>query len=372
MKIGIDARMYGAKSTSGIGVYIKSLTDELFRIDQTNDYIMFMLEPAFSQFNPPHQRVKKIKVNARWYSWSEQLELPKILLKHQLDLVHFPHFNVPILYPRKFIVTIHDITPKFFPGPKVKKSIVHKIGYQLVFRTGLNRAQKIIAISQHTKKNLIKHFKTAPNKIEVTHLGFNQNFKTVTAGQKIKEFKNKYNITKPFIFYLGVWRDHKNLPGLIRAFDSLKSQYNLDYQLVLGGKPDPKYPEIRQAIDNSLNKTDIITPGFIPDKELALFYTAADLFILPSFAEGFGLVTLESMSCGTPVVGSDSTSLPEILQAAALYFNPNDEQNIAATINKVLTDKNLYNDLKNKGLTQIQKYSWQACAQKTLKIYQNI
>ncbi len=372
MKIGIDARMYGAESTTGIGVYIKNLTDQLFTIDQKNEYILFMLEPAYSQFQSPNLRVKKVKVDCPWYSLAEQIKLPKILLKYKLDLVHFPHFNVPIFYPGKFLVTIHDITPHFFPGPKVKKSLLRKIGYQLVFNFGLKRAKKIVTVSSHTKKNLIDFFHQPEEKIEIIYPGLNQNFKLIKDPTKLQALRNKHRIDRPFIFYVGVWKDHKNLPGLIKAFTILKLKYKLDYQLVLGGKSDPRYPEIIQAIEDSKFKSDIILPGFILEAELPLFYNAADLFVLPSFCEGFGLVALESLACGTPVVGSNSTSLPEILEAAAIYFNPKNPENLAEIINQVLTNPDLYQDLKTRGLNQIKKYDWHDCAQKTLAVYQSL
>lgn len=372
MKIGIDARMYGAKATTGIGVYIKSLTDELFKLDQKNQYILFMKDPEFSEFQVPNERITKVKVNIPWYSLKEQLAMPKILKKHKLDLMHFPHFNVPILYNGKYLVTIHDITPKFFPGPLVSKSLIRKLGYDLVFKTGINKAKKVITISNYTKQNIIKHFNADQEKIIVTHLGFNQNLASQINDQKITQIKNKLNITKPFLFYVGVWRDHKNLPGLVRAFNILKSKYNLDIQLVLAGRQDDRYPEIKQEIKQSKFQNDIITPGFIEDSDLPLLYKAAKLFVLPSFAEGFGLVALESQSLGTPVVASNITSLPEILEDSAMYFNPDDENNMAEVINKVLSDKNLYSGLQHKGLNQVKKYSWQTTAQQTLSVYQDI
>ncbi|MFA5021598.1 MAG: glycosyltransferase family 1 protein [Patescibacteria group bacterium] len=372
MRIGIDARMYGAESTTGIGAYIKNLTDQLFTIDQKNEYVLFMRNQAFSEFKIPNSRIKKVKIDCPWYSLKEQIQLPSILSKHKLDLVHFPHFNAAIFYPGKIILTVHDITPRFFPGPKVKKSLIRKLGYEFVFKTSLKKAKKIITISEHTKNNLLKFFPTAQNKIAITYLGVTENFKVITNQTGLKNLKAKYGITKPFLFYVGVWRDHKNLPGLIKAFEILKSQYNLDYQLVLGGKPDSRYPEIKEAIDSSKVKTDIILPGFITEAELPLFYNSAHLFVLPSFCEGFGLVALESLACGTPIVASNTTSLPEILQDAAVYFDPNSPDDIAKIINQVLTNNELYQNLQTSGFKQIKRYSWQNCAKQTLEIYQSL
>ncbi|HLC89387.1 MAG TPA: glycosyltransferase family 1 protein [Patescibacteria group bacterium] len=370
MRIGIDARMYGAKSTTGIGVYIKNLTDELFKIDQNNQYFLFMLDPAYSKFQPPSENIKKIKVNCPWYSWAEQIKMPLILWKYRLDLVHFPHFNVPIFYPKKFIVTIHDITPNFFPGPKVKKSLMRKFGYQVVMAAALKKSKKIIVISSHTKENLINHFKVKKEKIEVIYLGGSQglNHQKIDQGAT-NEMKKKYKITKPFLFYLGVWRDHKNLPGLIKAFEILKTKFKLDFQLVLGGQPDSNYPEILEAINNSKFKNDIIAPGFIEQNDLPVFYQAAEIFVLPSFGEGFGLVALESLALGTPMAASKTTSLPEILGEAALYFNPADSEDMAQIIHQISTNQNLRQILTKNGYEIIKKYSWQTCAQKTLAVY---
>ncbi|OGY46428.1 MAG: hypothetical protein A2744_03170 [Candidatus Buchananbacteria bacterium RIFCSPHIGHO2_01_FULL_44_11] len=371
MRIAIDARMYGAESTTGIGVYVKNLTEALFKINQGNQYYLLLSEPVFSQFTPPNGRVTKIKADCHWYSWSEQIQLPKILNKLKPDLVHFPHFNVPILYSGDYITTIHDITPKFFPGPRVKKSAWRRLAYQLVFSRGLKKAKKIITVSAHTKSNLIKYFAVNQAKIKVIYPGFiSSQFKKINEEKLLQAVKNKHGITKPFIFYVGVWRDHKNLPGLIAAFTTLKSKYHLDYQLVLGGKPDARYPEIQKSIDDCPYKKDIILPGFIAENDLPLFYNAADLFVLPSFCEGFGLVAIESLACGTPVVGSDSTSLPEVLGEAALYFDPAQPDLIAATINQALTDQKLRQRLIANAQDLTKKYNWDKCAQATLEIYQ--
>lgn len=369
MKIGIDARMHGAKATTGIGVYVKNLIDNILSIDSKNQYVLFMSEDGFSEFND--KRVEKVKVNSHWYSWNEQIEMPKVLLKHNLDLVHFPHFNVPIFYPKKFIVTIHDLTPLSFPGPRVQKSIIRKIGYSHVIKSALKKSEKIITVSNFTKKSIIDNFKVDEEKISPIYLGYDKDkFKVLNNNDKLLSIKKKYGITKDFLLYLGVFRDHKNLPGLVKAFDKIKKSHNL--QLVLGGVLDNRFPEVQQAIDNSVNKKDVVVTGFIPEEELPLFYNAAKLFVLPSFSEGFGLVAIESMACGTPVAASDNTCLPEVLEQAAAYFNPLDHKSMADIINEVLTDNNLYQNLREKGLEQVKKYKWKDCAEKTLSIYQSV
>ena len=370
MKIGIDARMYG-KAQSGIGNYIKQLTSTIFEIDKDNDYYLFLLEPAFLAYQRPHPNIHKVKVTSRWYSLAEQTKFLLAINKYKLDLMHFPHFNAPILYQRPQVVTIHDIIPKFFPGHK-QKNWFRKKAYELVIKSNLQKSAAIITDSNYTKNDIIRYFQTNPDKIRVVYLGIESHFQRPENYDKIKELKDKYRITKPYIFFISVWRNHKNFEGLIKAFEIIKKQGNLDCQLVLGGQEDPHYPNIRQAIELSPVKQDIIIPGFISDLDLPLFYQAANLVAIPSFYEGFGLIGLEAMACGTPVVSSNAASLPEINGNAALYFDPKNPAEMAAKISAVLTDSNLKEQLIAKGLEHIKKYSWPDCARQTLQIYNEI
>ena len=373
--IGIDARMYGYAQT-GIGNYIRHLLEFIFELDKENNYVIFLMSEEFDDFELPNERIKKVKVSAKWYGWKEQLLFPFQLYKENLDLMHFTHFNSPILYFKRSIVTIHDITPYFFPGHKMR-SIIRKIGFKAVFFSSVKKASKVISVSENTKNDIIKHFKINENKIKVIYEGVDKQFKIIpnnpTTQQPIsEELKRRYNITKPFIFYTGVWRNHKNLVGLIKAFSILKNKYKLDYQLVLGGKEDPYYPEVRETWEKLRLENEIIRTGFIDQKDLPLFYNIAEAFIIPSFYEGFGLIGLESMACGTPVVSSNTTSLPEILGDATIYFDPNNPKEMAEKIKLVLTDKKLYNELTEKGFKRIEKYSWEKMGEETMEVYGKI
>lgn len=370
MRIGIDARMYG-KAQSGIGNYIKQITDRIFQLDKDNDYYLFLLEPQYSEYKEPHQKIHKVKVTAPWYSYNEQIGFLFNLLKYKLDLVHFPNFNAPIFYPGKRITTIHDITPKFFPGHK-QKAFWHKLAYNLTLKAGLAFSKRIITISEWSKADLIKYFKQKKAKIDITYLGTEPQFQIIENYAKIKEAKDKYGITKPYLFFVGVWRNHKNIEGLVHAFEILKNDGRFDIQLVIAGQEDPAYPQIRKTIKDSIFQNDIITPGFINDNDLSLLYNGAALFVLPSFYEGFGLIGLEAMACGLPVVSSDSTCLPEIYGDAAAYFDPKDIDDVASKISVLLKNYSLQAELKNKGFAQIKKYSWDIAAKQTLEIYKKI
>ena len=369
-KIGIDARMYGYAQT-GIGNYIRHLLYCIFETDKKNEYVIFLMPEEYDNFDLPNERIKKVKVSAKWYGWKEQLLFPFQLYKENLDLMHFTHFNSPILYFKRSIVTIHDITPYFFPGHKMK-SIIRKIGFKTVFFSSVKKAVKVIAVSENTKNDIVNHFKIKKAKINVIYEGTDSQFKIINDDQRTAEIKRKYGITKSFIFYTGVWRDHKNLVGLIKAFGILRNKYKLDYQLVLGGKEDPYYPEVRETWEKLKLEQWIVRTGFIDQKDLPLFYNMAETFIIPSFYEGFGLIGLESFACGTPVISSNTTSLPEILGTAAIYFNPNNSEEMAEKIKLVLTDKKLYNELIEKGFEQVRKYSWETMGEETMNIYNKI
>lgn len=353
---------------TGIGSYIRHLLAYILEKDPENEYVIFLMPEEYENFQVPSQRVRKVKVSAKWYSWKEQIILPFILYREKLDIMHFTHFNSPILYLKKSLVTIHDITPFFFPGHKMK-SLIRRLGFRLVFFSSVKKARKIISVSQSTKSDIVKYFKIRPSKIEVIYEGADRQFSVIEDRDLIEELKKKYRLQKRFLFYTGVWRNHKNLVGLIKAFKIVREKYRLDINLVLGGREDPYYPEVRKTWE-ALGIGDSIVPvGFIKQEELPLFYNAAQAFIIPSFYEGFGLIGLEAMSCGTPVISSNRTSLPEIMGPAAVYFDPDRPEDMAEKISLVFKDEKLYNELREKGLQQVRKYGWDKMGEETFNLY---
>ncbi|MFA6896888.1 MAG: glycosyltransferase family 1 protein [Patescibacteria group bacterium] len=368
--IGIDARMFGYAQT-GIGNYIRHLLEYVFENDRVNNYVIFLMPEEFDSFPIPNERVRKVKTSCKWYGWREQIIFPFTLYKENLDLMHFTHFNSPILYLRKSVTTIHDVTPFFFPGHKMK-SPLRRLGFRLVFYFSVKKARKIIAVSNSTKNDIVKYFKVKDKKIQVIYEGADAQFRPLEDRSLVENLRKKYALKKPFLFYTGVWRNHKNLVGLIEAFKIAKEKYRLDISLVLGGKEDPFYPEVREAWEKLGLQQDVIPVGFISQEELPVFYNAAAAFIIPSFYEGFGLIGLEAMSCGTPVISSDRTSLPEILGNGAIYFDPQNPKDMAEKIHLVFSDKKLYNELKSNGFAQIKKYEWNKMGRETLELYEKI
>ena len=189
---------------------------------------------------------------------------------------------------------------------------------------------------------------------------------------KLEQLKRKFNITKPYFLYIGQWRSHKNVIRLIRAFALLRRRYQLDYQLVLGSKIDPAYPEVQATIKELNLSDDVVLTGYITDDELPYLYNGAECFVFPSLYEGFGLPPLEAMACGTPVVSANTSCLPEVLGDAAIYFDPLNIEEMAKVMAEVGRNYSLKRELKAKGIKQARLYSFDRMAEETLAVYRRV
>jgi len=368
-KIGIDCRMYSSKFT-GIGRYVYELTKNLAHIDKKNTYVLFFNDPEYDNYAPPSKNIKKIKVNAAHYSLKEQTRFNRILKKEKLDLMHFTHFNAPIFYNAPSIVTIHDLTLSLYPGKK-KTSFLHRMVYNIVINSIAQKARTIIAPSNNTKSDIIEILKVPEDKIKVLYEGVNSSFRQIHDETYPLALKEKYSISPPYLLYTGVWRTHKNLINLIKAFHILKTEYKYPGNLVITGRKDPAYskPIINQT--HSLNlDSNIIFTGMVDELDLISIYNGAQVYVFPSLYEGFGLSPLEAMQCGTPVVASNASCIPEICgKESAIYFDPLNPKDMADKIFQVISSDSLQQKLIKNGLERIKIFSWKKMAQKTLDVY---
>lgn len=368
MKIGIDARMYGSK-VSGIGNYVRHLIENLVKNDSTNEYCLFLNPKNFDELTFNNPRVKKIRTPEPWYSLKEQLTLWRRIEKEKPDITHFPNFNVPLFFTRKFVLTIHDMTAWKFPGHRRRESHLRRLGFMTAFDSAMKRAKKIITVSEHSKNEILSRYSKFRDKIRVITLGIEESFRREENYGIINEIRKKYSIQKPYIFYIGVWRAHKNIPGLLRAFHLMREKYRFEACLVLAGDntfPDPK---ISQTIKDLHIGSEVVIAGYVPDSELRQLYSGALVTVIPSFNEGFGLHALESLACETPVAASKTTSVPEILGDAALYFDPKNPEEMAEILWRVAKNGALRKRLVERGKTVLGKYSWEESARKTLSVY---
>ena len=393
MRIGIDMRMAG--TGEGIGRYVEELVKHLSIIDKENEYYLLINEISPPKADPlladnfparldfVHAKSDRqfpisktnfhvVKTRAKYYSFAEQTKFISELRRLKLDLVHFTNFNLPILYPGKFVTTIHDVIHHSYPGKKMSH-LFHRLAYRLVINTAVRRASKVIAVSEATKNDILKVFRIYPNKVSVIHEGVDPNF-TVRPVSKdgLDKVKAKYGIAKPYLFFAGVWRQYKNLPRLAAAFDILKQKYGRDYELVLAGKIDPFYPEIAREVFAVKHSKDIKALGYIPDADLRTLYVGAKMFVLPSLVEGFGLIGLEAQAAGAPVGASDIPVLREVLGEGAIFFDPSSVEDIAGKINQALSSQGFLDELSQKGKANARKFDWRETARETLEVYKEV
>jgi glycosyltransferase involved in cell wall biosynthesis len=383
--IGIDARFYGPVG-KGLGRYTQEVVDNVINILSENEdirFVIFLSIENYDIFECDGQRVKKVLIKSRWYTLAEQIEFPYRIWQEKVDLMHFPHFNVPALVTVPFIVTIHDLILTKFPT--YRATTLHPLfywfkdkAYRIVISLAVRRAKKIITVSEFTKNDLIEQFNVKASKILVTYEGVanldkndNSLFSMKLENEKILA---RYNISSPFLLYVGNAYPHKNLEGLINIFGKLKNSHP-DLRLVLVGKEDYFYNRVQEFAQHhnfwqpSNHNSSVTFPGYIPDADLRVIFESARAYVFPSLYEGFGLPPLEAMAHGCPVVSSNRASMPEILGSAAIYFNPENEDEAVETINSVLTDNDKRQKMIELGYLQAKKYSWWECANATSQAY---
>jgi glycosyltransferase involved in cell wall biosynthesis len=373
MRIGIDARFFGSIG-KGLGRYTQKLIENLEKIDQHNQYFVFLRKENFDHYQPKNKNFQKVLADYRWYTFSEQVRFPRLLRKFKLDLLHFPHFNVPLLYFGRFVVTIHDLILIHFPT--VRSSTLSPFSYWLKFLaykitiwSAILRSSRIIAVSKFTKKDILNNYPRIPQeKIRVTYEAA-EDYCMLTPG-KDEQILKGYGLKKPYLMYVGNAYPHKNLERLVRAFRIVREKIP-EVSLIFIGKEDYFYSRIKELVKKE-KVEGVSFLGFVPDYNLDTIFHNTTAYIMPSLYEGFGLPPLEAMSKGAPVVASDHECIKEILEESACYFDAKSEKDMTEAILRVVQDKSLQKKLIEKGYLQIAKFSWIRMARLTLKIYQEI
>jgi len=370
MRIGIDARMYGSGFT-GIGRYTYELIRNLAESDDKNEYVIFLRKEAFDSFTPPNQRFSKVLAEFPHYSIAEQVGFFKLLNNSNLDLMHFAHFNVPVFYNKPYVVTIHDLTLSFYPGKKMN-NIWRRTAYRFVLSTVIKKAKKIIAVSEHTKADLQKMYNVSDERIKVIYNGIDPGFAAPSKTSR-PDLMKRLGIQKPYFLYTGVWRDHKNIVGLIQAFASMNKDLGNQFNLVITGKLNPSYHEIPDVIKEMKLENDVQLVGLVSEDDLRALYQYALAYVFPSFYEGFGLPPLESMLCRTPVAASNRSAIPEVCgDGNALFFDPASVDDMKEKMRILATDASVRQNLVNRGIERVKFFDWKKTAAEVLKIYNQI
>ena len=360
--------MIGPKH-GGIGRYVFELVQALLKTDQENTYKFFYNQSgdeAIKLLPGSNYRINFIKVNSRHYSFSEQTKFLRTLNKFNLDLVHFPNFNAPLLYKRPFVVTIHDMVHHKISGAK-KSRLLHFWAYKKVIGSAAQKAFAIITVSEASKKDVVSFLNVPAEKIRVIYEG--PSLSTEVNEAQVKKIKNNFFLHRPYFLFVGVLERKKNLINLTRGFDEFLKKHHLDMDLVIVGKPDKHYPEIKYKAMDIKHKDHLVFADFVEDNELAALYRGAYAFITASLHEGFGLPGVEAMQFGLPLLVSNTPVFNEIYDDAAIYFSPLDTSDIAENMHLIVRDKQFYSQMQEKSLKRSQLFDWNKTAQETLEVY---
>jgi glycosyltransferase involved in cell wall biosynthesis len=366
MKIGIDARFYGPVG-KGLGRYTEKLVEYLEKASEGDDlYYVFLRKENFDEYIPKNPRFLKVLADYPWYTFQEQFLFPALLRKHQLDLVHFTHFNVPILYRGRFVVTIHDLILLHFPTIRntTKSRLMYGmkyLAYRLAIASAIRRARIVLTVSRFTERDIVSSFPSAHGKTIVIYEGCD--FDADTASASGSEERRCHAILEPYFLYVGNAYPHKNLD----AFIPLAKRFP-NVRFVLVGKEDYFFHRLRKMSEAS-GLGNIEFAGFVPDVGLADLYRGATGYIFPSLYEGFGLPPLEAMRFGVPVIAADRGSLPEILGDAALMFDPDDPESLPSKVISVMSDQGLASELSNMGRIRSALFRWNDMAEATSNAY---
>ena len=368
MRIAIDARKL---HDFGFGTYIRNILRGLSRLDRENDYVVLCRpNDVDAVVNGLGANFRAVAEVSRPYSFGEQVRIPLSLVRERVHLFHEPHYVLPFATRCRAVVTIHDcihlMFPQYLPG-----SLAHLYARGAMW-TAVRKSDRILTVSEASKRDILRFFDIAADKVAVIYNAIDERFLAPPDLERMDLIRQRYQLDHPFVLYAGNIKPHKNLERLIDAFGRARAKGLGDLRLVIVGDELSKYPPLRRAVHRHRLDKYVRFLGFQPNETLAAFYRLARAFAFPSLYEGFGLPPLEAMAHGTPVVTSNVSSLPEVLDSAALLVNPENLFDIARGIRQVLTDETLRKDLVRRGYEQVKRYSWERSAQQVLDVYRSV
>jgi glycosyltransferase involved in cell wall biosynthesis len=353
-RIGIDAR----NDQAGIGRYTFSLIRELAQLDRENEYVLFLSHDRFASYAAPRANFRAVEAEIPWFTIREQLQLPRLVARERLDLMHYPHLTVPVATRTPFVVTVHDLN--YLDAAADSGSRLRRAGYRVELAKA-KRARRLIAVSEHTRNMVARELRLDPAQVAVTYEAADP----PGAVEPDVSVLSRHGLDAPFFLYVGAAYPYKNLARLIDAFARLGG----DRRLVLAGDQEAFGPALKQRAADAGLAERVAFPGRVSDAELAALYGGALAYVFVSLSEGFGLPGLEAMSAGLPVVAASAGSLPEIYGDAATYCDPRDIDSIAAALAEVAADEPLRSRLAALGRERAARFSWRKTAEETLRVY---
>ena len=374
MHIGIDGR-YIQDHFPGIGRYVVNLAQAMIPLLGGDEWLILLRDPTrpsrWDLTALAGERVQLVDAPLSPFSIRQQWAIPRILRRLRADLYHSPYYLMPYRPGLPTVVTMYDLIPLLFPQ---HVSPPARLLFRWMTALALRTASHVIVISQATRRDLLTLYHLPPQNVTAILLAADPAFHPQPPAE-IERVRRKYALPENYLLYLGINKPHKNLVRLIEAFsrftfDVSRLTFHVSrFTLVIAGPWDPRYPEPRQRAEALGLENAVRFLGPMPEADLPALYAGATLFVFPSLYEGFGLPPLEAMACGTPVVCSNTSSLPEIVDEAALTFDPFDVTEMAAKIEQALGNDALREEMKKRGLQQAAKFSWERTARETLRVY---
>jgi glycosyltransferase involved in cell wall biosynthesis len=364
MKIAFDLRRI---KNPGIGRYMKCLVEAVVQSAPEHEYLLILPPGEEEAVVCTGTNVEKITPSLKYYSLREQVDLPRILHKKKIDLLHSPHFNIPLIRVCPMVVTIHDVI--YLACQEDLPSFVGRMYYRAMMAAAVRRADRIITDSEYSKRDIQRFFKAEDDRLDVIYPGVDQSIRKNVDSVKLCEVKSRLGIVSPYLIYTGIYKLRKNHAGLLRAFKTFVDKGG-HAQLVIAG-PMEDGEEMLRRLAQDLGVADrVVFTGFVEHGDLPALYSGASVYACPSLYEGFGFTVLEAMACGVPVVCSRETSLPEVAGAAALYADARNPQEFGNALYQVFRDQALRAMLVNKGMNNLQRFQWKHAAERTLAVYE--
>ena len=329
-----------------------------------------------SQVEAPNFRDRRAPLSERALTilWHRlRLPIPVEWFTGSVDIFHSTDFVLPPVRQARTVLTVHDLA--FMRLPQCAEASLRAYLNKVVPRS-IERADLVLADSQSTKNDLIELLGVSRDKIEVVYAGVERRFRPMVGEMALQRVRKRYGLDFPFILSLGTLEPRKNFSRLIEAYALMRGSglgmADGELKLIITGGKGWLYDEIFARVEELGLTGEVIFPGFVADEDLPALYNLAELFVFPSLYEGFGLPPLEAMACGTPVVTSDRPSLPEVVGEAGLMVEATDSQELAEAMKRVLTDEDLRKGMREKGLKQAEKFTWEAAAEKLLDVYRRL
>lgn len=376
MLIGVDASRATVAQRTGTEAYSLHLIRGLLELDTEHHFrLYFNRAPSARLFSAAvgtdldrcEQRV--IPFPRFW----THVRLSTEMLVQPPDVLFVPSHVLPILHPRRSVVTVHDLGHRFYPAAH---TAAQRRYLEWSTRYHVSAAAHLVADSEATKRDLVRFYGANETRVTVAHLGVDPALRPVSDPRELARVRTKYGLASSYLLYVGTLQPRKNLVRLIDAFAELCRMEGAGLapylQLVLAGKKGWLYQDIFERGRELGVEARIVFPGFVPDADLAALYSGASLFVMPSLYEGFCMPVLEAMACGTPVVCSASSSLPEVVGEAALLFNPHDVQEMAAMMLRILSENELRSSLIARGREQIKGFTWTRAARQALDVLERV